>query len=101
MSLLELVLLLLIALVGLQFWRLRAVSEHARQYLQHYCDRYQLQLISVARSQSKLKGHRGKLDWYSSFIFEFSGNGEEKSQGTLRMIGTHIIEIDLPVYKVN
>ena len=99
-NLFDIILLALIVLVAIQFWRIRAITEYANQYLEHYCQNYQLQLVSVARRKTRLISHRGKIDWYSEFDFEFSGNGEDSSNGELIMRGLSIISTTLPAYRM-
>lgn len=101
MNLYDLILLLIILLIVGVFWRLRASSEAAKVYLDQYCNQASLQLISVARSQTQIKSFRGKLDFKSTFNFEFSGNGEDSYQGQLIMAGLKVIDIELPAYKLN
>lgn len=100
-SLFDILLLCIISAVVFQFWRIRAIAEHAKVYLTHYCEKNQLQLISVARHKTRLGVHRGKLDWRTEFHFEFSGNGEDSYQGTLHMSGLTIVNTDLPAYRIN
>ena len=100
-SLFDILLLCIIAVMMFQFWRIRAIAEHAKFYLSRYCEKNQLQLISVARQKTRLGFHRGKLDWHTQFQFEFSGNGEDSYQGTLFMTGLSIVDTQLPAYRVN
>ncbi|MEH6711524.1 MAG: DUF3301 domain-containing protein [Paraglaciecola polaris] len=101
MNLFDLTLFLVILLVVFQFWRMRAITEKANLHLAQYCDQHGLQLISVARNKTRLGSYRGKLDWQSSFIFEFSGNGENSYQGTLSMAGQHVLEVETPAYRAD
>jgi|TARA_R110000744_G_scaffold155100_1_gene270301 hypothetical protein len=101
MNLFDLTLFLVILVVVFQFWRMRAITEKANQYLAQYCDKHGLQLISNARQKTRLGSYRGKLDWQSCFVFEFSGNGENSYQGTLTMAGKHILNVDTPAYRVD
>ena len=100
-NLADIVLLLVIVVVAAQFWRIRAIAEQAKAYLQRYCEKNQLQLISVARHKTRLGIHRGKLDWRSEFYFEFSGNGEDSYQGVLVMSGLSVIDTQMPAYRIN
>lgn len=100
-NLFDVIILLFVVVVIFQFWRIRAIAEHAKSYLHRYCEKNHLQLISVARKKSRLTFYRGKLDWKSEFIFEFSGNGEDSNQGTLHMMGLSITDTLLPAYRVN
>jgi hypothetical protein len=100
MNLYDLILLIGIFLLAAMFWRFRAISEAVKTQLDAYCERQQLQLISVARVKTRLKSYKGKLDFHSDFIFEFSGNGEDSCQGRVKMIGLKVQNIDTPAYRV-
>ncbi|MDF2179633.1 DUF3301 domain-containing protein [Aliiglaciecola sp. CAU 1673] len=100
MTLFDLILMMVIVVVGLQFWRIRAISEKAHVYLEQYCQQQGLQLISLSRVKTRLTSIRGKLDWHSEFTFEFSGNGEDAYQGKLIMGGLKVLQTDLPPYRV-
>jgi hypothetical protein len=100
MTLLELVLIFVLVGVGWQFWRIRAISESASEYLTRYCSQQGLQLISLSRRKTRLGSYRGKLDWYTEFNFEFSGNGEDAYQGVLIMRGQHVTQTTLPPYRI-
>ena len=100
MNLFDIVVLLVIVTFALQFWRVRAISEKANDYLRQYCEKNGLQLISVARRKTRLAA-RGKLDWHTEFNFEFSSNGEDSYQGSMTMIGLSIVSTDLPVHRIN
>ena len=101
MNLFDIVILLVVVIVAMQFWRIRAIAEHAKVHLTHYCEKQDLQFISLARSRTRLASHRGKLDWHTEFTFEFSGNGEDSYQGTLTMAGLEVLNTELPAYRIN
>jgi len=100
MNLAHILLLLLIVVVAYQFWRIRAITEQANRYLQSYCEKQQLQLISVARRKTRLTLYRGKLDWHNHFDFEFSGNGEDSYLGEVEMKGLAVLSTHLPPYRI-
>ena len=100
MNLFDLVLLIGIVLLAAMFWRFRAISEAVKTQLDAYCERQQLQLISVARVKTRLASYRGKLDFHCDFVFEFSGNGEDSCQGQVKMIGLKVQHIETPAYRV-
>jgi hypothetical protein len=100
MNLFDLILLIGIFLLAAMFWRFRAISEAVKLQLDAYCERQQLQLISVARVKIRLGSYKGKLDFHSEFFFEFSGNGEESCQGQVKVMGLKIQNIDTPAYRV-
>lgn len=101
MNMYDLLLFLMIILIAILFWRFRAMAEVASVYLSQYCERQDLQLISVARHKTKIGSYKGKLDLQSHFRFEFSGDGENTYLGSLSMSGLNIIEVVTPAYKVH
>jgi len=100
MNLYDLILLIGIFLLAAMFWRIRAISEAVKTQLDAYCERQQLQLISVARVKTRLGSYKGKLDFHIDFVFEFSGNGEDSCQGQVKTIGLKVQNIDTPAYRV-
>lgn len=100
MNLFDVVILLVICLIAYQFWRLRGIAEGAQHYMHRYCDAHSLQLLSLARHSTRLSFQQGNLDLKSVFVFEFSGNGEDRYSGTLEMIGRKVISTHLPPYRV-
>lgn len=101
MNLFDLVLFLTILVAIFMFWRFRAMAEKANLHIIDYCERQNLQLLSVARRTTKLSSYKGKLDLQSEFSFEFSGNGEDSYVGILTMAGLNIIDLYTPAYRVN
>ena len=101
LNLFDIVLLMVIFVVALQFWRIRAISEQAKHYLTRYCEQHGLQLISIARSKTRFTRIEGKIDWYNEFTFEFSSTGEDRYQGELSMSGLRVLKTDLPAYRIN
>ena len=100
MNIYDLILLIGIFLLAAMFWRFRAMSESVRAQLATYCERQNIQFISVARVKTRIGSYRGKLDFHCDFVFEFSGNGEDTTQGYVKMIGLKIQHIDTPAYRV-
>ncbi|GMM68318.1 DUF3301 domain-containing protein [Alteromonas sp. MTD1] len=100
MTLLELVVWLVIGFTGYQFWRVRGISERSNSFLKQYCDTHGLQLLSVARSKTRFSFKYGKPDWQSTFVFEFSSNGEDRYSGEVEMIGLRVIRTEVPPYKM-
>ncbi len=100
-SLGDIVLLMVIAAVAFQFWRIRAISERAKAFLENYCNKQGLQLIDVARSKTRLTIFRARVDWYTEFTFEFSSTGEERYSGLLCMKGLVVADTQLPAYRIN
>jgi hypothetical protein len=101
MNIYDLTLLIGIFILAAVFWRFRAISEAVKIHLDAYCERQQLQLISVARVKTGITSYKGKLDLKSEFVFEFSGNGEDSYKGHVSMIGVKVLNIDTPAYRVD
>lgn len=100
MDLSSLVILMIIVLLAIQFWRLRSIAEYMVVYANQYCKRNQLQYISLARSSTKFKVYKGRLDWQLSYQLEFSSDGQSDYVGTIVSHGKHVIQIELPPYRV-
>lgn len=100
MNLYDILLSLIVIVIMLQFWRIRAISEQAKHYLEQYCEKQHLQLLSVSRFKTRVTMHRGKIDWHNEFNFEFSGNGEDSYQGKLTMKGLNVTNTDIPAYRI-
>lgn len=100
-SLGDIVFILVLVVIFAQFWRMRAITEAANGFVNHYCKKHDLQLISVARFKTRLGFVSGKPDWKTDFAFEFSGNGEDKYQGVVSMAGLRVVSADIPPYRVN
>jgi len=100
LDLLTLILLFASAIIIIQFWRLRSIAEHMVEYANQYCNKHGLQYISLARTSSKFTAYKGKLDWQLRYQLEFSSDGESGYLGTIVCHGKHVIQVDLPVYRV-
>lgn len=100
-TLTDVVALMVAFVVILQFWHIRAITETANKHLVNYCNERQLQLLSVARTQTRPGLHRGKPNWNTVFEFEFSGNGTDRYAGQLFMKGKKVVTTELPAYRVS
>lgn len=94
--------LLLAGLFCWYFIYLRQVSESALRHVNRYCKQSELQFIAIARRSTRLKmSKKYGLSFYSIFDFDFSGDGESSSTGSLSLYGLKLDSIDLPVYRVH
>ena len=94
--------LLLICLFCWYFIYLRKISEVAQVYANRYCEKNQLQFITIARKTSKLTFTKNYgLAWFSLFDIEFSGDGESSNCATLSLYGLTLDNIDIPPYRVH
>jgi hypothetical protein len=101
MTLGSLVILLSIALIAFQLWRLRGIGEFSIQYANQYCEKQDLQFLSLARHSTRISAHRGKLDWKIIYQLEFSSSGSDAYIGTMTCFGHAVIEMYLPAYKID
>lgn len=100
MTLGNILLLVILVAIGYRFWRLRDFSEMARRYIESYCSQHNLQLLSVARSKTRIAMNRGKLDWKLTFQFEFSGTGEDRYIGSVEMLGNKVLSTYTPPHRI-
>lgn len=101
-QLIDIIVLIVISLVIFQFWQLRRQSEVALAYAKDYCERNNIQFISVARDHTRLVFFKRKLlEWHAKFQFEFSGNGEDSNYGELVLIDLRLVNVTTEVYKMN
>lgn len=86
------------------FWYfiyLRKVSEMARSQIKKYCDKEQLQFISIARQSSRFRFNKKfGPHFLSLFDIEFSGDGESRYQGSISLRGYKLESIDFPAYRI-
>jgi len=94
--------LLLFCLFCWYFVYLRQVSEAAKRHLNRYCKEGELQLLSLARRSSRPKFTKQHgLCIYSTFDFDFSGDGESNNQGHLTLCGLKLEKVHVPAFRVN
>jgi len=101
MNLFDLIVLLALTLIGLQFWQIRAMTEMAHRYATQYCKKHHLQLITVARESTKIRVFKQRLAWQCRYRFEFSANREALNSGTFDLHGKTVIAVDVPAYPIN
>ncbi len=88
--------------IGWHFYYQRQLAEAARSHAHKYCEQQGIQFISIAKISSGLMMVPGKgVRWKNRYLFEFSGDGQSKYEGTLTLLGNQVQTIETPVYKVN
>ncbi|WP_428772169.1 DUF3301 domain-containing protein [Vibrio sp.] len=91
----------LFAILGLSllcflFWQQRRQAELARKAIERKCQQLELQLLSVALANHRLKTPGGQWRWHTVYQFEFSSLGDDCYQGRLIMQGFRPLHFDLP-----
>lgn len=100
MDLANVIILLVLVVVVVQFWRLRSIAEFMVQYSNQYCNKHRLQYISLARTNTSFRFYKGRLDWQLSYQLEFSSDGQLEYAGTIVSHGKHVISVELPPYRI-
>ncbi|WP_217434928.1 DUF3301 domain-containing protein [Marinifaba aquimaris] len=101
MQLTDILTFAIVLAVVAQFWRLRQQAEIAVASAKHYCKQNQVQYIACARIKTQLKFFgKSLLYWQSTYLFEFSGNGEDKVKGELVLENSRVISIEAEAYRI-
>lgn len=90
--------MIVIALSVNHWWQSRHAKALALHYAARRCRELELQLLdqSVAlRRMRPTRGHSGLLQWRRVYDFEFSATGQERSRGTLTLVGNRLESIEL------
>ena len=100
-NLFDLVILITLAIVGIQFWQIRSMTEMAYRFASNYCKKHSLQLVSVARENTIVAISRGRPAWKCRYRFEFSANRDSSNSGSFVLVGNTVVELDVPAYPIN
>lgn len=100
-SLLEILLSVILCAVIVWFWRIRDNAEKVRHFAMQYCQNHHLQFISIARKRIILWPHNNNKIGLIEYSFCFSGDKESAYEGLISIYKGKIMNIDLPVYRVN
>ncbi|MDC9720175.1 MAG: DUF3301 domain-containing protein [Gammaproteobacteria bacterium] len=97
--------LLIVLLVALIYWwDTSAAKDNARITAKQQCAQQDLQLLddTVALKKTRLKrNHKGNIALLRHFTFEFSSDGEQRTQGELQLLGKKLIHIHLDVHRIH
>jgi len=100
MGLFEILALFLLCLVVWLFWQTRIMAEHAKSAIDEYCEKYQLQVLTIARSKlSASRNSNGHFCWRGTYQFEFSSDGESYYLGYATINGVQLEGIETPAYR--
>lgn len=88
--------ILAVAFLGYAFWQQSKQTEVAKKAIARHCKQLNLQLLSVARGEHKLRLPNGQVGWYTIYLFEFSATGEDCYQGQLIVKGLRSMKFILP-----
>jgi len=100
MGLFEIISLLVLVFVIWLFWQTRVMAESAKQGINDYCHKHQLQVLAVARIKMQpSRNSNGSFCWKGTYQFEFSSDGESYYLGQATVNGVDIIDINTPAYR--
>lgn len=97
------VIILLVILIFYWLDSIRA-KENATQFAKDRCKKFLLEflddtvLIKKVRLRRNFKGH---ISIYREYVFEFSSTGECRYNGQVRLLGQHLIDVEMEPYQFN
>ena len=95
----DFLLIALLVIIATYFWQLRNMAELCKIVAEKACKKQNVQLLSTAMESARpwLGGNSG-LSWKATYIFEFSTNGINQFQGSIKMMGNKVTKIDWPIF---
>jgi hypothetical protein len=97
--------LLVVLVLGIFYWwDTSAAKDRARLAAKKQCELQDLQLLddTVALKKTRLKRDRaGHITFSRQFTFEFSSDGEQRTQGELHLLGKKITRLHLDVHRIH
>ncbi|MGQ8366285.1 DUF3301 domain-containing protein [Glaciecola sp. 1036] len=100
MTSVNILILVIIIAIAFQFWRLRGIGEYTIRFAKQYCEREGLQYVSLARVSTKIGIFKGKVDWLNKYELSFSSDGENLYTGTISTVGSRVVSVDLPAFRI-
>ena len=97
-----LLLITLVIVVGMLFWRAHGHRERALAITRRYCQQHQLVLLdqSVWLKQLRLaKNEQGQWRWRRVYAFEFTVTGGERYEGSTILITGDPVKMDIPAHR--
>ena len=97
-------LLVLLLLGMIYWWDTSAAKDRARLAAKQQCELQDLQLLddTVALKKTRLKrDRRGLISFLRQFTFEFSSDGEQRTQGELHLLGKKMTHLHLEVHRIH
>ena len=97
-------LLILLLLGMIYWWDTSAAKDRARLAAKQQCELQDLQLLddTVALKKTRLKrDSRGHISFLRQFTFEFSSDGEQRTQGELHLLGKKMTHLHLEVHRIH
>ncbi len=102
-TLIDLLIVFLIALVASFFWQGVRIKELARQATKRYCKERDVALLDDSVSQdgwSIARNSRGRLTLVRNYMFEFTVTGERRYRGQLKAFGKEIQQLHLETHQI-
>lgn len=96
--------LLGLATVAAYFWHAHAIRELALGVARKRCRELDVQLLDdtvVLRGLWVRRGEGGRLQWWRSYLFEFTATGDDRYPGSIEMLGRRVIALELAPHRLN
>ena len=97
-------LLLPLVLGLLYWWDTSAAKDRARSVAKQQCEQQDLQLLddTVVLKKTRLnRDHKGHISPLRQFTFEFSSDGEQRTQGELHLLGKKVTHLHLEAHRIH
>ena len=95
------ILILLIASLLYWFDSIRA-KENATKHAKHACKKVLLEFLDDTVLMKKVRLRRnthGQMSIYREYEFEFSSTGEFRYKGQIRLLGQHLLDVEMEPYQ--
>ena len=79
-------------------------KENATKYAKERCKKVQLEFLDDTVLMKKVRLRRntqGQLSIYREYEFEFSSTGEFRYNGKIRLLGRHLLDVEMEPYQFN
>ena len=99
----DLIVVFALGLIAWAWWIDRGIKQVAYLKAKQHCEKINVQLLDDnVRLQhlALIRNSKGLPKLKRTFLFEFTGTGERRHQGTLTMVGAKLESVDAGVFMV-
>ena|SRR5690606_8176899 len=92
------------AVVAAYWWRAHAIKELALKVVRKRCQELDVQLLDdtvVLRGLWLRRGEGGRVQWWRSYLFEFTATGDDRYPGSIEVLGQRVIALQLAPHRLN
>ena len=97
---------IIILLISSVYYWLSSIrsKENATIYARNNCKKFMLEFLDDTVVMNKIRlrrNHQGHLSFYREYEFEFSSTGEFRYKGKVKILGSHLIDVEMEPYQFN